>query len=109
MRLHSCDGALTVIRPNDCVPCWPISSSMLSILYHLLKYFVLTDILPDILNIDHAVTIVRNAFSVGMLLSCHLVHVCKLTVELSTTHQYWAEILYFGLGRFSFSLVLVRV
>lgn len=24
MRLDSCDGALTVVRPNDCVPCWPI-------------------------------------------------------------------------------------
>lgn len=82
---------------------------MLSILYNLLKYFVLTDILPDILNIDHAVNIVRNAFSVGVLLSCNLVYVRKLTVKLSAIHQYWAEILYFWLGRFSFSLVLVSV
>lgn len=45
----------------------------------------------------------------GVLLYCNLVYVRKLTVKLHIIHKYWAENLYFGLGRFSFLLVLVSV
>lgn len=61
------------------------------------------------LNIAHTVNIITNAFSVRVLVYCNQVYVCKLTVELSIICNYWAQILYFGFGRFSFSLALVSV
>lgn len=64
------------------------------IMYLIIFGFI--DMLTDILNIDHVVNIIRNAFDLGVLLYCYQVYVCKLTVKLSITRKYWQK--YFTLA-----------